>query len=120
MHEKEPAQIGIQSEQEENQTSATMDIKALKAELENVKSQMVELQNDYCELQPRGKTKFLKNLFNKLHLRVTKDERRGWFVRVCIEVNLTKLVIGCVWIRGFWYQVQYERIHRICGSCGCY
>ncbi|KAL2616425.1 hypothetical protein AAZV13_08G126100 [Glycine max] len=51
MHEKEPAQIGIQSEQEENQTSATMDIKALKAELENVKSQMVELQNDYCELQ---------------------------------------------------------------------
>ncbi|KAH1134987.1 hypothetical protein GLYMA_05G178500v4 [Glycine max] len=51
MHEKEPAQIGIQSEQEGNHTSATMDIKALKAELENVKSQMVELQNDYCELQ---------------------------------------------------------------------
>ena len=55
MHEKEPAQIGIQSEQEENQTSATMDIKALKAELENVKSQMVELQNDYCELQQEYK-----------------------------------------------------------------
>ncbi|ESW31651.1 hypothetical protein PHAVU_002G256200 [Phaseolus vulgaris] len=51
MQEKEPAQSGIQSEQEGNQTSATMDIKALKAELENVKSKMVDLQNDYFELQ---------------------------------------------------------------------
>ncbi|KAK7399552.1 hypothetical protein VNO78_10737 [Psophocarpus tetragonolobus] len=51
MQEKEPAQSGIQSEQEGNQTSATMDIKALKAELENLKSKMVELQNDYFELQ---------------------------------------------------------------------
>ncbi|KAK7358982.1 hypothetical protein VNO77_00925 [Canavalia gladiata] len=51
MQEKEPAQSGIQSEQEGNQTSATMDIKTLRAELENVKSKMVELQNDYFELQ---------------------------------------------------------------------
>ncbi|QCD84695.1 hypothetical protein DEO72_LG2g5050 [Vigna unguiculata] len=51
MQEKEPAQSGIQSEQEGNQTSASMDIKALKAELENVKSKMVDLQNDYFELQ---------------------------------------------------------------------
>ncbi|XP_027918604.1 BTB/POZ domain-containing protein DOT3 isoform X2 [Vigna unguiculata] len=51
MQEKEPAQRGIQSEQEGNQTSASMDIKALKAELENVKSKMVDLQNDYFELQ---------------------------------------------------------------------
>ncbi|XP_047149181.1 BTB/POZ domain-containing protein DOT3 [Vigna umbellata] len=51
MQEKEPAQSGIQSEQEGNQTSASMDIKALKAELENVKTKMVDLQNDYFELQ---------------------------------------------------------------------
>ena len=51
MQEKEPAQSGINSEQEENQTSATMDIKTLKAELENVKSKMTELHRDYFELQ---------------------------------------------------------------------
>ncbi|XP_020233281.1 BTB/POZ domain-containing protein DOT3 isoform X1 [Cajanus cajan] len=51
MQEKEPAQSGSQSEQEGNQTSATLDIKTLKTELENVKSKMVELQNDYFELQ---------------------------------------------------------------------
>lgn len=51
MQEKEPAQSGIQTEQDENQISATIDIKTLKAELENVKSKMVELQSDYFELQ---------------------------------------------------------------------
>lgn len=55
MQEKEPAQSGIISEQEGNQTSATIDIKTLKAELENVKSKMVELQNDYFELQEEYK-----------------------------------------------------------------
>lgn len=51
MQEKELAQSGINSEQEGNQTSATIDIKTLKTELESVKSKMVELQNDYFELQ---------------------------------------------------------------------
>ncbi|XP_058758871.1 BTB/POZ domain-containing protein DOT3-like [Vicia villosa] len=55
MQEKEPAQSGINSEHEVNQTSATIDIKTLKAELENVKSKMVELQNDYFDLQEEYK-----------------------------------------------------------------
>ncbi|XP_027365621.1 BTB/POZ domain-containing protein DOT3 isoform X1 [Abrus precatorius] len=83
MQEKEPAQSGIQSEQEGNQTSATMDIKALKAELESVKSKMVELQNDYFELQQEyeklsnkpknssGWTLNWRKIKNSLHIKPT-------------------------------------------------
>ena len=30
-----------------------------------------------------------------------KDDRRGRLARVCIEVDLTKQVVGKVWLRGF-------------------
>lgn len=49
-----------------------------------------------------------------------KDVRRGRFARVCIEVNLTKPVVGRVWLKDLWYHVEYEGLHRICGTCGCY
>lgn len=39
---------------------------------------------------------------------------------MCVEVDLTKPVVGKVWLRGHWYQVQYEGLHRICSVCGCY
>lgn len=50
----------------------------------------------------------------------TLDVRRGWFARVCVEVDLNKPVVGKVWLTGFWYRVEYEGLHRICSSCGCY
>lgn len=50
----------------------------------------------------------------------TLDVKRGRFVRVCVEVDLTKPVVGKVWMRGFWYKVEYVGLHRICSSCGCY
>ncbi|KAK7247420.1 hypothetical protein RIF29_42303 [Crotalaria pallida] len=68
MQDKEPAQSGINYEQEGNETSASMDIKTLKAELENVKSNMVELQNDYFELQRE-----YEKLSNK-----PKNSSSGW------------------------------------------
>lgn len=37
-----------------------------------------------------------------------------------MEIDLTKLVVGRVWLRNFWYKVEYEGLHRICSSCGCY
>ncbi|XP_004504074.1 BTB/POZ domain-containing protein DOT3 isoform X2 [Cicer arietinum] len=55
MQEKEPAQSGINSEHDANQTSATMDVKTLKEELDDVKSKMVELHSDYFELQQEYK-----------------------------------------------------------------
>ncbi|PON86140.1 Voltage dependent potassium channel [Trema orientale] len=51
MQEKDPPASGNVSEQEGNQPSTDMEIKALKAELENVKRKMAELQSDYSELQ---------------------------------------------------------------------
>ncbi|KAI4350956.1 hypothetical protein L6164_005358 [Bauhinia variegata] len=51
MQEKEPAASGDNFEQDGNQSSADDNIKALKGELENVKSKMAELLSDYSELQ---------------------------------------------------------------------
>ncbi|XP_045798039.1 uncharacterized protein LOC123892283 [Trifolium pratense] len=50
----------------------------------------------------------------------TLDVRRGRFARVCVEINLNQPVVGKVWIRDYWYQVEYEGLHRICSTCGCY
>lgn len=50
----------------------------------------------------------------------TLDVRRGRFAHVCVEVDLNKPVIGKVWLQGFWYHVEYEGLHRICNTCGCY
>lgn len=50
----------------------------------------------------------------------TLNVRRGRFARVCVEVDLTKPVVGKVWLKDFWYKVEYEGLHRICSSCGCY
>lgn len=32
----------------------------------------------------------------------TKDVRRGRFARVCVEVDLTKPVVGRVWMKNYW------------------
>lgn len=50
----------------------------------------------------------------------TLDVRRGRFARVCVEIDLTKPVIGKVGLQGFWYHVEYEGLHRLCTKCGCY
>lgn len=50
----------------------------------------------------------------------TLNVERGKFARICVEINLTKPVIGKMWVNGHWYKVQYEGLHIICASCGCY
>lgn len=57
------------------------------------------------------------------HIRVdnnTRDIRRGRFARVCVEVDLNKPVVGRVLLQGHWYHIEYEGLHRICATCGCY
>jgi len=44
----------------------------------------------------------------------------GRFARVCVEVDLTLSVVGKIWLNGHWYKVQYEGLHIICTTCGCY
>lgn len=53
------------------------------------------------------------------------DERtlkfdRGRFARVCVEIDLNKLVVGKLCVMGTWHKVEYERLHVICSCCGCY
>lgn len=50
----------------------------------------------------------------------TLKVERGRFARICVEIDLTKPVVGKVWLRGHWYKVQYEGLHLICAGCGCY
>lgn len=50
----------------------------------------------------------------------TLKVQRGRFARVCVEVDLSTLVVGKVCITGHWHKVQYEGLHIICGKCGCY
>ena len=33
------------------------------------------------------------------------------FARVCVEIDLDKLAIGKVWLKDFWYKVEYEGLH---------
>jgi hypothetical protein len=45
---------------------------------------------------------------------------RGCFACICIEIDLDQLVVGRLWIKNNWYKVEYEGLHLICNSCGCY
>ena len=44
---------------------------------------------------------------------------RGHFAQVCVEIDLTHLVKGKVWIREHWYHLEYEGLHIIyaCQVC---
>lgn len=44
----------------------------------------------------------------------------GRFARICVEVDLTKPVVGTVNINDHWYKVQYEGLHILCATCGYY
>lgn len=39
------------------------------------------------------------------------------FARVCIEVYLSKPMIGRFCIKVHWYYVEYESLHLLCGGC---
>ncbi|KAL4313865.1 hypothetical protein AHAS_Ahas15G0027800 [Arachis hypogaea] len=48
----------------------------------------------------------------------TAELSRGKFARMCVEVDLTKPLVGKYLINGREYRVEYEGIHQICFSCG--
>lgn len=50
----------------------------------------------------------------------TLNVQRGRFARVCVEIDLSKPVIGKIWLWDHWYRVEYEGLHLICANCGCY
>lgn len=52
--------------------------------------------------------------------RATSIHSRGKFARMCVEVDLSQPLISHLLIRGHQLQIEYEGLHLICFSCGCY
>ncbi|XP_057441998.1 uncharacterized protein LOC130733752 [Lotus japonicus] len=50
----------------------------------------------------------------------TNDIQCGKYARICVEIDLTKPVLGVVGLEGTWYQIEYEGLHLLCHQCGCY
>nr|KYP69646.1 Transposon TX1 uncharacterized [Cajanus cajan] len=50
----------------------------------------------------------------------TLNMTRGRFARACVEINLEEPVVGRFFLNGVWYNVEYEGLHLLCSSCGCY
>ena len=48
----------------------------------------------------------------------TATEARGWFARLCVQIDVEKLLITMVLIGKFEHQVCYEGIQKLCFSCG--
>lgn len=50
----------------------------------------------------------------------TVEANRGRFAKVCVEIQLDQPVVGKVWFRGHWFQVEYEGLHLLCKKCGVF
>ncbi|MBA0569984.1 hypothetical protein Golob_003675 [Gossypium lobatum] len=50
----------------------------------------------------------------------TDNGLRGWFARMAIFVNLDKLLISKILIKGNLQRIDYEILQSICFSCGRY
>ncbi|CAN0831000.1 hypothetical protein LINGRAPRIM_LOCUS3446 [Linum grandiflorum] len=50
--------------------------------------------------------------------RATKECARGKYARVCVEVDLSKLLLPKYKVEGVTYLVVYEGFHKICTKCG--
>ncbi|XP_010474076.1 PREDICTED: uncharacterized protein LOC104753532 [Camelina sativa] len=50
----------------------------------------------------------------------TLNFERGRFARICVEVNLKRLLKGTIMINGERYFVSYEGLKNICSLCGMF
>ncbi|CAN1136871.1 hypothetical protein LINPERHAP2_LOCUS9721, partial [Linum perenne] len=50
----------------------------------------------------------------------TLEGSRGNFVRICVEVNLSKPLLSKYRLRRRVRRIEYEGLHIICFNCGCY
>lgn len=50
----------------------------------------------------------------------TLKVERGRFARICVEIDLSLPVVGRFWLDDHCYRVEYEGLHLICSTCGCY
>ncbi|CAN1154114.1 hypothetical protein LINPERHAP2_LOCUS19827 [Linum perenne] len=50
----------------------------------------------------------------------TLEGSRGNFARICVEVDLSKPLLSKYRLRQRVRRIEYEGLHTICFSCGCY
>ncbi|KAK7289688.1 hypothetical protein RIF29_03530 [Crotalaria pallida] len=50
--------------------------------------------------------------------KTTFHQERGKYARLCVEVDLTKPLLGMFQIKEKFYKVEYEGLHLLCLSCG--
>lgn len=51
---------------------------------------------------------------------ITVEAYRGHYARVCVELDLSKLLMPSVTVLGESQLVEYEGLHLICFTCGRY
>ena len=49
-----------------------------------------------------------------------KEKTKGKYVRVCVMVDLTKLLLPLTCMGGKEIKIEYEGIHLLCFNCGVY
>nr|XP_025611635.1 uncharacterized protein LOC112704987 [Arachis hypogaea] len=50
----------------------------------------------------------------------TKSVERSKFARACNQIDLGMVVIKKIIVDDYEYEVEYESLHLICGTCSCY
>ncbi|CAN1181380.1 hypothetical protein LINPERHAP2_LOCUS35350 [Linum perenne] len=50
----------------------------------------------------------------------TKEGARGRFARVCVEIDISKLLLGKYMIEDRTFKIEYESLENICFDCGFY
>ncbi|KAL4364885.1 hypothetical protein AHAS_Ahas07G0050800 [Arachis hypogaea] len=52
--------------------------------------------------------------------KTTSIQSRGKFARICVEIDLSKKLVPRISVMGNILNIEYERLHLICFSCGKY
>jgi hypothetical protein len=52
--------------------------------------------------------------------RLTSIHSRGQYARICVEIDLDKILAPHIVIRGHKFPIEYEGLHLICFVCGKY
>lgn len=48
------------------------------------------------------------------------SRERGKYARLCVQVDLTKLLLAMIAIKGRPYKIEYEGLQLLCLSCGSF
>lgn len=62
---------------------------------------------------------FISNRIEK-SIKLDKNKLSGEYVRLCIQVYLTKGLLAMFSIKGRHFKVEYEGLHTLCLKCGMY